>query len=112
MNRKMRSIAYAVRIRLLAIALFVVMAVANACNHDRLGEGGVLKANALDARPLTPRQVVALNHLAFPQQAESMLARFGEPSARDGYADYYPLPDGGTAIVVYLGHRAQSVEVQ
>ncbi len=138
MNGKMRSIALSraidndtlvpktmnfqlaaigLRFRYLALAL-VLMAVASACDQT-IGHGGVLKgfvavapASALDSRPLTPRQVVALRHLAFPQQTESMIGRFGEPAYRDGFGDYYPLPDGGTAIVVYLGHRAQSVEVR
>ncbi len=98
-------------LKLIAIAVMAAI-VAKACELDRMGEGGVLKAIAFDARPLTPAQVVALKHLAFPQQAESMLSRFGEPAYQDGNADYYPLPNSGTAIVTYLGHRAYSVEVR
>jgi hypothetical protein len=123
MNGKMRSIALpraidsgtlvpkTMNFRLAAIALFVAIA-ANGCDKfgDTLGDGG--KAIAFDARPLTPRQVVALNHLAFPQWDTSIQSRFGEPAYRDGNADYYPLPNGATEIVVYLGPRAQSMEVR
>lgn len=98
------------QLRLMAIALFVAV-VANACDRP-IGEGGVLKANALDARPLTPRQVVAIRYLRWPQSREAILSRFGEPSYRDGFADYYPLPDGGSAAIDYVGDRAQSLEIR
>ena len=112
-----RLAAIGLRFRYLALTL-VLLSVTSACDRT-IGEGGVLNglvavapASALDSRPLTPYQMVALNHLAFPQTADSILSRFGEPAYSNGDSDYYPLPNGGTAIVTYLGHRAQSVEVR
>jgi hypothetical protein len=62
-------------------------------------------------RPLSNREVNALNHLAYPQSGRAMLSRFGRPLSSDGYSDWYPVGSGGMAQVSYLGNRAQYTQM-
>jgi hypothetical protein len=68
-----------------------------------------LAARAFDSRPLSWQQSHRLDHLAWPQSQRAIEASMGEPARMEGDAAIYPMYDGRTAIVGYVGGRAVSM---
>ncbi len=62
-----------------------------------------------DGRGLTEQQAIAVQHLAWPQSYEGMIARLGYPDCRTSEHDLYRLPSGYIAQIHYSGRTATAL---